>query len=105
MSGGRQIDLFSLYDLYSHLTLRDATVGNSFFQMSSCTRAYSSYARANERLTYKKQKDNSHENITWSEMGKQNVPAKRSIGYFQVNKRSEGRGQCRISQHSSQRSL
>ena len=37
----------------------------------------SSYARANVRITIiKKQKENSHEGITWSEMGKQNVQAK-----------------------------
>ena len=38
------IDLFSLYVLFSHLRPRDATRGNSFFQMSS-------YARANVRIT------------------------------------------------------
>ena len=64
------IDLFSLYDLFSHFCPRDATRGNSFFQMS--------YARANVRITNekKKQKENSHEGIAWSEMGKQNVQAK-----------------------------
>ena len=38
----------------------------------------SSYARANLRITNekKKQKENSHEGITWSEMGKQNVQGK-----------------------------
>ena len=37
----------------------------------------SSYARANVRITSeKKQKANSHEGITWSEMEKQNVQAK-----------------------------
>ena len=49
---------------------RDATRGNSFFQMSS-------YARANLRITNEKQKENSHEDITWSEMGKQNVQAEK----------------------------
>ena len=64
------IDLFSLYVLFSHFRPRDATRGNSFFQMSS-------YARANVRITKeKKQKENSHEGITWSEMEKQNVQAK-----------------------------
>ena len=43
--------------------------GAYFFQMSS-------YARANLRIT-KKQKENSHEGITWSEMGKQNVQAEK----------------------------
>ena len=38
------IDLFSLYVLFSHFRPRDATRGNSFFQMSS-------YARANVRIT------------------------------------------------------
>ena len=38
------IDLFSLYILFSHFRPRDATWGNSFFQMSS-------YARANLRIT------------------------------------------------------
>ena len=40
----RSIDLFSLYVLFSHFRPRDATRGNSFFQMSS-------YARANVRIT------------------------------------------------------
>ena len=65
-----QIDLFSLYILFSHFRPRDATRGNSFFQMSS-------YARANLRITNKKQKENSHEGITWSEMEKQNVQAEK----------------------------
>ena len=38
----------------------------------------SSYACANVRITNEqKQKENSHEGITWSEMGKQNVQAKK----------------------------
>ena len=36
-----------------------------------------SYARANLRITNEKQKKNSHEGITWSEMGKQNVQAEK----------------------------
>ena len=64
------IDLFSLYILFSHFRPRDATRGNSFFQMSS-------YARANLRITNEKQKENSHEGVTWSEMGKQNVQAEK----------------------------
>ena len=36
----------------------------------------SSYARAYVWITYEKQKENSLENITWPEMGKQNVQAK-----------------------------
>ena len=65
------IDLFGLYILFFHFRPRDATRGNSFFQMSS-------YARANLRITNeKKQKENSHEGITWSEMGKQNVQAEK----------------------------
>ena len=43
------IDLFSLYILLSHFRPRDATRGNSFFQMSS-------YARANLRITNEKTK-------------------------------------------------
>ena len=64
------IDLFSLYILFSHFRPRDSTRGNSFFQMSS-------YARANLRITNEKQKENSREGITWSEMGKQNVQAEK----------------------------
>ena len=44
-----EIDLFSLYILFSHFRPRDATRGNSFFQMSS-------YARANLRITNEKTK-------------------------------------------------
>ena len=40
----RHINLFSLYVLFSHFRPRDATRGNSFFQMLS-------YARANVRIT------------------------------------------------------
>ena len=58
------MDLFSLYVLFSHFRPRDVTQGNSFFQMSS-------YAQL-----MKKQKENSLGNITWSEMGKQNVQTK-----------------------------
>ena len=37
----------------------------------------SSYARANVRITNEnKQKANSYEGITWSEIGKQNIQAK-----------------------------
>ena len=36
-----------------------------------------SYARANLRIINEKQKENSHEGITWSEMGKQNVQAEK----------------------------
>ena len=43
------IDLFSLYGLFSHFRPRDATRGNSFFQMSS-------HARANLRITNAKTK-------------------------------------------------
>ena len=43
------IDLLSLYVLFSHFRLRDATRGNSFLQMSS-------YARANVRITNDKNK-------------------------------------------------
>ena len=65
------IDLFILYILFSHFRPCDATRGNSFFQMSS-------YAHANVHITNEKNKrQNSHEGITWSEMGKQNVQAKK----------------------------
>ena len=37
----------------------------------------SSYARANLHITNEKTKENSHEGITLSEMGKQNVQAKK----------------------------
>ena len=56
--------------MFSHFRPCDATRENSFFQMLS-------YVRANVRTTSeKKQKENSHEGITWSEMGKQNIQAK-----------------------------
>ena len=59
-----------LYVLFSLFTPLDATRGSSFFQMSSD-------ARANVCLnTEKKQKENCHDGITWSEMGKQNIQAK-----------------------------
>ena len=61
----KTINLFSLYVLFSHFRPRDATRGNSFFQMSS-------YARAN-----------SLEGITWSEMGKQNVQTKKVYCKYQ----------------------
>ena len=65
------IDLFSLYVLFSHLRPRDGTKGNSFFQMSS-------YARANVRITKEKNKRKiPMRAFTWSEMGKQNVQAKK----------------------------
>ena len=64
------IGFFSLYVLFTHFRPFDATLGNSFFQVSS-------YACANVRITYeKKQMENSHENITWSEMGNENAQAK-----------------------------
>ena len=69
------IDFFSLYVLFSHFRPCDATRGNSFFQMSS-------FARANVRITNEKktkQKANSHEGITSSEIGKLNTQAKESV--------------------------
>ena len=43
----------------------------------------SSYARANLRITNeKKQKENSHEGITWSEMGKQSVQAEKVYSFL-----------------------
>ena len=71
----KTIDLFSLYVLFCHFRPRDATQGNSFFQMSS-------YARANVRIINEKIED-SHEGITWSEMGKQNVQAKKVYCKYQ----------------------
>ena len=65
------MELFSLYVLFSHFRPRDATRGNSFFQMSSC-------ARANVRITNDKNTKGKfpNEGITWYEMGKENVQAK-----------------------------
>ena len=77
------MDLFSWYVMFSHFTPRDATRGNSLFQMSSYARAnvrIKNYARAN--VLKKKQKANSHEGITWSEMGKQNIQAKEVYSCF-----------------------
>ena len=62
------MDTVSLYVLYSCFTPCDATLGNCFFQMLF-------YAHAHARIM-KTQKDNSHENITGFEMGKQNVQSK-----------------------------
>ena len=60
-----------MYVLFSYFRPCDATRGNSFFQMSC-------YANANVHITNeKKQKGNPYEGITWSEMGKQNVQAKK----------------------------
>ena len=46
----------------------------------------SSYARANLRITNEKQKENSHEGITWSEMGKQNVQAEKIYSHPRLGK-------------------
>jgi len=62
--------LFSLYVLFSHFRLHNATRGNGFFQMSSY---------ANVCITNEKKEENSHEGITWSEMEKQNAQAKKAI--------------------------
>ena len=65
------IDLFSLCVLFSHFRPRDATRGNSFFQMSS-------YARANVRVTNDKNKRKipmrASRGLKWDR--KQNVQAK-----------------------------
>ena len=61
------IDLFRLYVLFSHFKPRDATPGNSFFQMSS-------YAHANVRIT--NQKNKRQIPLRASEMKKQNIQAK-----------------------------
>lgn len=62
------MDIVSLYVLYSCFTPCDATLGNCFFQMLS-------YAHAHACIM-KRRKDNSHENITGFEMGKQNIQSK-----------------------------
>ena len=68
----KKIDLFSLYVLISHFRPRDATRGNSFFEISS-------YARANVRMTIEKNKKEIPVRalIKWFEMGKQNVQAEK----------------------------
>lgn len=55
-------DLFSLYVLFPHFTPRDATLGNNLMHVQM-------YAKLMKRLM-----ENSHQNITWSEMVKQTVP-------------------------------
>ena len=52
------IDLFSLYVLFSHFRPRDATRGNSFFQMSS-------YALANVRITNEKTEGKFPRGLKW----------------------------------------
>jgi len=47
ISSTTTIDLFSSHVLLSHLRPRDATLGNSFFEMSS-------YVRAHVRITCEK---------------------------------------------------
>ena len=59
----RCIDLLGLYVSFYLFRPRDATRGNSFF------------ARANVLIT------NEKNGITWSEMGKQNIQAKRVYCY------------------------
>ena len=61
-----EMDLFSLYILFSHFTPCDATLGNSHMHVHM-------YA-----LLMKRQKENSHENITWSEMENKMYKLKRS---------------------------
>ena len=69
------IDLFSLYVLFSHFRPRDATQGNSFFQMSS-------YARGNVRITNDKTKENSHEGTRSLKWENKMYKLKRSIDCF-----------------------
>ena len=68
-----EVDFFSLYVLFSHFRPRDATRGNSFFQMSS-------YARANVRITNEESKrkipTRASRGLKWEKMYK----LKRSIG-------------------------
>ena len=49
----------------------------------------STYARANLRITNEKQKENSREGITWSEMGKQNVQAEKVYWNFKLKTENE----------------
>ena len=75
------IDLFSLYVLFSHFRPRDATRGNSFFQMSS-------YARANVRIT--------------NEKNKRKIPMRASRGLKWENKMYKLKRSIDGNQHRSQ---
>ena len=70
-----ETDLFSLYVLFSHFRQCDDTPENCSFQMSPYTLA--STCISMHKLFMKRQKPNSLENITWSELGKQNIQAKK----------------------------
>ena len=72
-SDENRIDLFSLYVLFSHFSPRDGTPENCFFQIQSYARASMCMCMHNFKM--KRQKANSLENITWSELGKQNIQA------------------------------
>jgi len=51
-----------------------------------------SYARANVRITIeKKQKENSHEGITWSEIGNKMYKLKRSIEKAELTRQDLGK--------------
>ena len=63
--------LFDCRNIF-HFTSHNATLEKRFFQMLP-------YAHAHVHIIYEKQKENSHENITWSEMEKQNAQAKKAI--------------------------
>ena len=68
IQGILRINLLILCILFSHFRPRDVTLGNSFFEISSSTRAY-------VRIIYEKRKETLLEYITWSEMEKQNAQA------------------------------
>ena len=70
-----ETDLFSLYVLFSHFRPCDDTPENCSFQMSPYTLA--SACISMHKLFMKRQKPNSLENIMWSELGKQNIQAKK----------------------------
>ena len=68
-SDENRIYLSSLYVLFSHFSPRDGTPENCFFQMQSYARASMCMCMHNFKM--KRQKANSLENISWSELGKQ----------------------------------
>ena len=83
------IDLFSLYVLFSlsdHVTVPQR-VSFKYGLLHVHRRAYAC-------IVNEKKKANSLENITWSELGKQNILAKRffSAGYYSSQEGAGGRG-------------
>ena len=63
--------LFDCKNIF-HFTSRNATLEKRFFQMSPYA-----HGHGHVHIIYEKRKENSNENITWSEMEKQNVAANR----------------------------